>query len=236
MQTRSKYLKQLEGLEASLARLAEKAAADVRAAGASLSGEEGAAEAAEAVLAGASVERRLRAEIERACLDIMLLQQPLVADDLRFVSGAFRAVSDIAHIDSMTRDVAYLSQGIPAEETAELRGVFAELSERCAVMVETAFDAFRSSSEERANEVYALDDEVDRLYHQAEAIVVGLIRSAADDAEIEFMPELFMVAKYFERMGDDAQRLADWAVFRATGEHEVYSVAHSKKGAEPTKE
>ena len=93
MQTRSKYLKQLEGLEASLARLAEKAAADVRAAGASLSGEEGAAEAAEAVLAGASVERRLRAEIERACLDIMLLQQPLVADDLRLVSGAFRAVS-----------------------------------------------------------------------------------------------------------------------------------------------
>ena len=31
-----------------------------------------------------------------------------------------------------------------------------------------------------------------------------------------------MVAKYFERMGDDAVRIADWAVFRVTGVHEVH--------------
>ena len=30
-----------------------------------------------------------------------------------------------------------------------------------------------------------------------------------------------MVAKDFERMGDDAVRIADWAVFRATGAREM---------------
>ena len=32
------------------------------------------------------------------------------------------------------------------------------------------------------------------------------------------LPELLMIAKYFERIGDHAQRISDWAVFRATGE------------------
>ena len=50
-----------------------------------------------------------------------------------------------------------------------------------------------------------------------------MIRETYDDAA--HLPELLMVAKYFERMGDDAQRIAAWAVFRVTGEHEVYSDA-----------
>ena len=84
MQTRSKYIKQLENLEGYLTRLSEKTVADIRAAGSALAGN---AEAADAVLQGRNVEDRLRTEIERECLDIMLLQQPLVAGDLRFVSG-----------------------------------------------------------------------------------------------------------------------------------------------------
>ncbi len=232
MQTRSKYLKQLEGLEDSLTRLAEKAAADVRAAGRALSGD---ADAASAVLEGGEVERSLRGEIERACLDIMLLQQPLVAGDLRFVSGAFRAVSDIAHVDSMARDVAFLATNIPPAETEGLNDTFAALSERTATMVEDAFAAFLAASEDQAHSVYAMDDEVDGLYRQAEDIVVDRIRASAAGSDVACLPELLMAAKYFERIGDDAQRLAAWAVFRATGEHEVYSV-QSKEGAEKTGE
>lgn len=232
MQTRSKYLKQLESLEGCLKRLNEKAAADVRAAGAALAGS---AEAAESVLEGGEAERNLRSEIERACLDIMLLQQPLVADDLRFVSGAFRAVSDVAHIDSMTRDVAYLSRNVPAGDVALLQGEFAALSDRVASMVEAAFAAFLDASEEQARAVYAMDDEVDGLYHAVEAAVVDMIRKSSDDSDVQCLPELLMAAKYFERMGDDAQRLAAWAAFRATGEHEVYSV-QAKEGKGETGE
>ena len=36
-----------------------------------------------------------------------------------------------------------------------------------------------------------------------------------------------MIAKYFERMGDHAQRIADWAVFRATGERILSVGDHS---------
>ncbi len=140
MQTRSKYIEQLEELESCVRRLGEKTVADVRAAGLALAGDAGAAEgvfqgreaescvrrlgektvadvraaglalagdagAAEGVFQGREAEKRLQSAIESSCFDAMLLQQPLVAGDLRFVSGVFRIVSDLTHIGAMTRDV-----------------------------------------------------------------------------------------------------------------------------------
>lgn len=218
MQTRSKYIKQLEDLNSSIQRMSDKAAADIRAAGLALAGDAG---AAEGIMQGAKAERHLRSAIEDGCLDAMLLQQPLVADDLRFVSGAFRLVSDLTHVGGMTREVAYLALSIPQETIGKIGAELSTSAEKVANMIEQATAAFLNSDEEAARQVYAADDEIDALYHKAEAAVIELIR--ATDSDATHLPELLMVAKYFERMGDDAQRIASWAVFRVTGVHEVYS-------------
>lgn len=218
MQTRSKYLKQLDDLDVSLADLAAKAVSDVRATSAAFGGD---AESAASVTEGGKTSRRLRAAIEDGCLDIMLMQQPLVADDLRLVTGAFRVVSDLAHIEEMARDVAFLSQQIPAKTAASLAEQFQQAADQVAAMVEAAVAAFRASDEEAAQHVFSMDDAVDALYATSEDKVVELIRSGKGKAK--HLPELLMVAKYYERMGDDAQRIASWAVFRVTGEHALHS-------------
>jgi phosphate transport system protein len=218
MQLRSKYIQKLEELDGTLTELAEKSIADVRAAGRALAGEEG---VADQVLAGNKAGHRLRNAIEDGCLDIMLMQQPLVADDLREVSATFRVVSDLAHIDEMTRDVAYLSQQLTPKAVSHLEAEFADATERVAVMIETAMKAFNESDLSLVQKVYEMDDAVDDLYDKAEQVIVDLIREGKSGAK--HLPELLMVAKYFERMGDDAQRIADWAHFRATGEHAVHS-------------
>lgn len=218
MQLRSKYIAKLEDLDGLLTQLAEKSIADVRAVGRALAGEEG---SADEVLAGNKAGHRLRNAIEDGCLDIMLMQQPLVADDLRQVSAAFRVVSDLAHIDEMTRDVAYLSQQLTPKAVSHLSVEFAEANEKVAEMLECAVAAFDDADVAGARRVWEMDDAVDELYDRCEAAVVDLIRE--DKAGAKHLPELLMVAKYFERMGDDAQRIADWAVFRATGEHAVHS-------------
>ena len=56
MQTRSKYIEQLEELESCVRRLGEKTVADVRAAGLALAGDAG---AAEGVFQGREAEKRL---------------------------------------------------------------------------------------------------------------------------------------------------------------------------------
>ena len=210
---RSKYLKQLDDLSAAMDDLGQKTIADVTAAGLALA--KGDTEAAEEVISGEMRMRRLRATIEDTCLDIMLMQQPLVADDLRYVSGSFRLVSDLAHIDSKSRDVAYLATQIPYEAASAIEAEIATASGKVAYMVKTALESFADADRDRAEEVFASDDEVDALYERAERVVVDLIRKG--DADATHLPELLMAAKYFERMGDDAERIAKWTIFRLTG-------------------
>ena len=86
-------------------------------------------------------------------------------------------------------------------------------------MVKTALESFADADRDCAEEVFASDDEVDALYERAEQVVVDLIRKG--DADATHLPELLMAAKYFERMGDDAERIAKWTIFRLTGTHDL---------------
>ncbi|WP_455137832.1 phosphate signaling complex PhoU family protein [Thermophilibacter sp.] len=216
MATRTKFTKQLEDIEGHLNRLTEKAASDVRAAGLAATGDKG---AAEGVMSGRKTEDRLRNAIEENCLDVMLLQQPLIGEDLRFVSGAFRIVSDLTHIDGMTRDVCWLVEEIPAKAAKKLSAELSEMAECAARMVEQSGAAFAASDVEAAQKVVEQDNRVNELYSEVEEKLVGLIRDGKSSAR--YLPELLMVAKYFERIGDLSKRVAAWAIFRVTGEHVV---------------
>ena len=215
MITRSEFRHQLEEIDETLGRFSEKTAKDIRALALALAGD---ADTIDEVLGGAKSERRLRTAIEAGCLDIMLLQQP-IAGDLRFVSGSFRLVSDLTHIDEMSRDVAYLAKSLPAEVSAKLKEHLDYAADRVATMVEEAVEAFRTTDVDKARGVFAMDDDIDDVYLAAEGVVIDLIK--ASETRAKYLPELLMVAKYFERMGDDAVRIADWAVFRATGAREM---------------
>ena len=222
MATRIEFTKQLNDMESLVRRFGEKCAADVRAAGLAATGDKG---AERGILEGRKAAERLRNNIESNCLDTMLLQQPLVGSDLRFVSATFRLVSDLAQIDSMTRDIAFILSELPKKATTKLADNFRAMSARTAAMVESSVNAFAASDVDKAHAVIADDDDLDRMYAEAQDIVVELIKAGKPSPRS--LPELLMIAKYFERMGDHAQRIADWAVFRATGERILSVGDHS---------
>ena len=174
MQTRTAYLQQLDDLGSSLDAMACVVASGVRASAQALAKSNEESDATAIELASVVEERR---SIEATCLDIMLMQQPLVAGDLRFVTGAFRIVSDLSHIDEKAHSLLTLAKRVPAAEFVGVAADFSNAAENVAAMV--------------------------------------------DEGDAEYLPELLMMAKYYERMGDDAQRIAAWAVFRVTGEHEM---------------
>ena len=214
--TRTKFTDQLNDVEGYIRRFGEKTVSDIRAAGLAARGDKG---AAEGVMDGRKAEDRLRSAIENTCLDIMLLQQPLIGVDLRFVSGAFRMVSDLSHIDSMTRDAVFLTEEIPEKASAKIEAEIASMSEGTADMVQRAVDAFCASDVEGAQQVMEADAAINALYVEVEEKLVALIRDGKSSAQ--YLPELLMVAKYFERIGDLAKRIAAWAIFRVTGEHTI---------------
>lgn len=214
--TRTAFTKQLGDIEGYLVRLKEKTTADIRATGLGLQGDEG---ALEGVANGRKAEERLRSAIEESCLDAMLLQQPLIGDDLRFVTGTFRIVGDITRSDDMTRDIAYLADEIPEKARKKFEAEFAEMSECAADMTDRSITAFCSKDLEGARQVIEADTRINSLYDECENKLVALIRDGKSSGE--YLPELLMVAKYYERMGDNAKRIAAWAEFRVTGTHRV---------------
>ncbi|WP_307739534.1 PhoU domain-containing protein [uncultured Parolsenella sp.] len=219
---RLEFTKQLKDMEALVKRFGDKSAADVRAAGLAATGDKG---AEQGILEGRKAAERLRDNIESNCLDMLLLQQPLIGDDLRFVSSSFRIVSDLAHIDGMTRDVAFIFSELSKKASDRMADKFVAMSGRAAEMVDGAVEAFLTKDADKAREVIASDDELDRMYSESVDLVIDLIKAGKPSAKS--LPELLMVAKYFERIGDHAQRIADWAVFRATGERILTAGDHA---------
>lgn len=213
---RTEYLGQLDRLNGHVARLGRAVVADIQASGQALAQDD--LGAAQGVVDGHDSCVRLKRSVEDECLTLMLLQNPL-ASDLRFVTATFRSVSDLSRIDETAYEIALLKGEFDRADVHPDIPEYGELAENAATMVSTAMDAFCGVDDALAETVFPMDERVDRLYDLIKRRVVERLRQASDDDDLEFVPETLMIAKYYERMGDRAQRIADWAVFRATGRY-----------------
>lgn len=147
-------------------------------------------------------------EIEALCLRLLLRRQP-VAKDLRTISSAMKMVSDIERIGDNAGDIAEI---LPFIENEELPGRVG-LDNMCGSVIEMvsgAIDAFVHTDAAKASAVIASDDIVDNAFVRAKELITEMIRIGDKDAASA--PDLLMIAKYLERMGDHAASLARWVL------------------------
>lgn len=153
--------------------------------------------------------------IDRHCLDILALYQP-VARDLRFVATAMKIVKDLERVGDMAKDIAHhalalLTQG-SMHDSEELAGI----SRRAQQMLTRALDSFVRQDVALAREVIAEDDIVDEWFDQIVDRVKELIQ--ADPTRVTSGIHLLAVAKYLERIGDHSSNVAEMVVFLVEGE------------------
>lgn len=222
---RTEYLSQLDRLNEHIARLGEAVVADIHASGRALSEDDPGA--AQGVIDGHDACVRLKRSVEDECLSLMLLQNPM-ASDLRFVTASFRSVSDLSRIDETAYEIALLKEEFDRAGVRPDVPEYGTLADRAASMVNAAMDAFCGVDASLAEGVFGMDDEVDELYDLVKRRIIERVRAAKEDDDLEFVPEALMVAKYYERMGDRAQRIADWAIFRATGKYRGRGIGGSE--------
>lgn len=165
------------------------------------------------------IERRVdekEREVENICLKILLQQQP-VARDLRLVSAALKMITDMERISDQAADIAeivILMDGKPYIKKLEHLPQMAQAAIR---MVSGSIDAFVTSDVQQACEVIKMDDVVDNLFDIIKNELIELIHKNPSVGEQAV--DLLMIAKYFERIGDHAQNIAEWAVYSITGVH-----------------
>ncbi len=155
-------------------------------------------------------------EIEALCMKLILQQQP-VASDLRQISSALKMISDMERIGDQAQDIAGMSKFVQVQEIAHTVHV-GEMAEATIKMVTESIDSFVKKNIETARDVVKYDDVVDNLFLQVKEELTGKVID--DSKNAEYYLDLIMIAKYFERIGDHAENIAQWVEYSITGEHD----------------
>lgn len=152
-------------------------------------------------------------DIESLCMKLLLQQQP-VARDLRQISSALKMISDLERIGDQASDIAeilpYL-QGSVSESKLHIK----EMAQATIKMVTDSIESFVRRDLPLARSVVEYDNVVDGLFNKVKTELIRLISEDSNNGE--FCIDLLMVAKYFERIGDHAVNVAEWAQYSLTG-------------------
>ena len=157
----------------------------------------------------------LNREIEGQCLKLITKQQP-VAGDLRTISSVLKMVTDIERVGDHVSDMASLLIRLGMKPlscySVHLEGMVQVTGELFAMAV----GAFVNDDREASCRVIKGDDSVDLLFHKVKADIIEALKSEYPDAD-EYL-DVLLIAKYLEKIGDHAVNVAEWQIFRQTGE------------------
>lgn len=159
--------------------------------------------------------------IESQCLKLLLFQQP-VAKDLRQISTALKIITDMERIGDQAADISELSKFLYDQEYIHDLASIPQMAEMTIGMVTDSIDAYVKKDLELANAVIRQDDEVDALYVKIRKDMIDLVYKDVENSEQAF--DLMQIAKYYERIGDHAENIAEWVIFSITGVHKDIQV------------
>ena len=216
MSIRKQYDTDLEALKAALVEMGNNSAEAVEAALEALCTAD--ADAAKSIVKGDSRINNMERDIEHRCMTLLLRQQP-VAGDLRRISTAMKAVTDVERIGDHAADIAEI---IPHLVTVRREGDPAvsqaiQMGKKAHQMILDALAALTMEDESAALKVIQADDEVDYDFNAIKKTLAQEI--AAAPAKVDAALDLLMVIKYLERIGDHAVNLAEWVEFVRTGRY-----------------
>ena len=154
-------------------------------------------------------------DIETLCMKLLMQQQP-VASDLRTISSALKMISDMERIGDQASDIAEIAEyayGSGMESETHI----ADMARATIQMVTDSIDSFVKKDVALAYTVIEHDNTVDDLFDKVKGELISAIENKAANAEA--LIDLLMIAKYFERIGDHAENIAEWVIYSITGKH-----------------
>ncbi len=173
------------------------------------------AAARSAVAADSEIDQKER-EIESLCVKLLLQQQP-VAKDLRLISAALKMITDMERIGDQAADISELVIYLANEPYIKELTHLPEMSRQAIQMVRGSLDAFVKRDLSLARAVMAMDDRVDELFDIIKNELIEHLRMNSSSGTQAI--DLLMIAKYYERIGDHAQNIAEWVEYALTGSH-----------------
>lgn len=167
------------------------------------------------VIDGDDTVDRMLIDIEKRCLQLMALQQPM-ASDLRAIGTALKIVTDLERMADHATDIAKITIRLEGEKLIKELVDIPRMARRVQAMTREALEAYLNKDVARATAMIAMDDEIDTTYKEIFDELLGIMHS--QPANVRQATYLLLVAMYLERVGDHATNLGEWTIYMVTGE------------------
>ncbi|MFQ6121047.1 MAG: phosphate signaling complex protein PhoU [Methanosarcinales archaeon] len=209
---REQYHKELKELKQDILKIGELTIIAVR--NAVLSLKEQNEELATKVIKGDHEIDDLGLSIEKKCMRLIALQQPM-ARDLRMIVSALKIIIDIERIGDLALEISKIA--IATIGTPHIKPLIdiPRMSEIICEMMKDAMIAFDSYDVDLAYKTAKRDDEVDALFDQTRRELITYM--IEDPKKITNASHLQFTVRYLERMGDHVTNICESVIYMITG-------------------
>jgi phosphate transport system protein len=155
------------------------------------------------------------AKIERLCLELLALQQPM-AGDLRRIAATLKVITDLERMADHAVVIARVVRRLGGQPHVKPLVDIPAMANLAQEMVADALVAFVQRDKARALAMIARDNELDGLHRKVIDDLQALMEK--DPSTIAQGIQLLFVSGSLERIGDYATNLGEWLIYLETGQ------------------
>jgi len=170
---------------------------------------------AKQVIKNDAIINRLEVTVDKNCLNIFALKQP-IAIDLRFVASSLKINTDLERMGDLAARIAEdVLTLIKEQDFPHLEELY-KMSDEVQAMVRIAMEAFMQKNVDVANNVIQQDEKVDAIYDSIIKKIGPYVHE--NSGRFETGLAIINIAKCLERIGDHATNICEDTIYLAEGE------------------
>lgn len=158
---------------------------------------------------------QLEMEIEKECIMLLALQQPL-AKDLRTIASVLKIITDLERMGDNAVNIANVTLEIGNEPIIQSIIDIPKMAEIGRKMLKMSLDAFVNEDISLAQKAAERDEEVDSLY---ELVINDILNIITEKRELTKQgTKLLFLGRYLERIADHSTNICERTIYMITGE------------------
>ncbi|HCU37936.1 MAG TPA: phosphate transport system regulatory protein PhoU [Armatimonadetes bacterium] len=181
------------------------------------------------VISADDVADEMDLEIEKQCMRLLALQQPM-SKDLRQVGTVMKVIGDAERIGDYSVDIARTAITLAEQEFFKPLVDIPRMAELVRGMLRHAIEALVKRDLDLVRTVIEDDDSVDKMWHFLLDELQGIMQKRPE--VVVQATALLLVARYLERIADHTVNIAERVAYMETGQLRTLASSHGT-GSEP---
>ena len=171
---------------------------------------------AKKVITNSDLANKMDIKIERDLLQLIALNQP-VAKDMRLIACGLKMITYMARIARYGRDIAKVVENLSNEPHIAKLVNIPHMADIAGGMIEDSLKAFDTKNPELTKDFEERDDMLDAMRYSIFRECLSYMMESPNN--ITRCTNYAIIARYIERCGDHACKMAEKIHYMVTGEH-----------------